>query len=108
MKPRVTSMNYEIPREAFKQRIEDRLNFVFVDLHGTSFENVEHMNYSGDFKKSFAAKYPNKGQNIIIYSLQKGDRNPEIAAQELADLGYHFVYYYMGSPDDVILDKGLN
>jgi hypothetical protein len=56
-------MNYEIPREMFKQRLEDRLNFVFVDLlpedsTPVKFENVVHINYSSNFKTEFAAKYP--------------------------------------------------
>lgn len=105
-------MKYEIPREMFKQRLEDRLNFVFVDLAGdkspVKFENTEAMNYSANFKTEFSGKYPNKNQNVLLYSLNKGDNNPAIAADELADLGYHFVYYYKGTADDVVLDKGLN
>lgn len=106
-------MKYEIPREMFKQRLEDRLNFVFVDLLSADrtpvkFENVEHMNYSLNFKTEFVAKYPNKAQNVVLYSLQKGDDAPSKAANELAELGYHFVYFYNGTSDDVVLDKGLN
>lgn len=106
-------MNYEIPREMFKQRLEDRLNFVFVDLlpvdrTPVKFENVVHMNYSSQFKNDFSAQYPNKNQNVLLYSLQKGDDAPAKAAKDLADLGYHFVYFYNGSPDDIVLDKGLN
>lgn len=106
-------MKYEIPREMFKQRLEDRLNFVFVDLlpaerTPVKFENVLNMNYSSQFKSDFAAKYPNKGQNVIVYSMKKDDDAPARAAQDLADLGYQFVYFYNGTPDDVVLDKGLN
>lgn len=106
-------MKYEIPREMFKQRLEDRLNFVFVDLlplerTPVKFENVEHINYSSQFKNEFSSKFPNKAQNVVIYSLQKGDDAPSKAAQDLADLGYHFVYFYNGTADDVVLDKGLN
>jgi hypothetical protein len=106
-------MKYEIPREMFKQRLEDRLNFVFVDLlpadrTPVKFENVEHINYSSQFKNEFSQKYPNKTQNVMLFSLQKGDDAPAKAANDLADLGYHFVYYYNGTSDDVVLDKGLN
>ncbi len=106
-------MKYEIPREAFKQRLEERLNFVFVDLlpaerTPVKFENVVHMNYSTQFKTEFANHYPNKNQNIVLYSLQKGDDAPARAAGDLADAGYNFVYYYSGSAEDVVLDKGLN
>ncbi len=105
-------MKYEIPREMFKQRLEDRLNFVFVDLAGNNtpvkFENIENMSYSADFKNTFSGKFPNKNQNVVLYSLIKGDHNPAVAAGELSDLGYNFVYYYHGSTDDVVLDKGLN
>lgn len=106
-------MKYEIPREMFKQRLEDRLNFVFVDLlpadrTPVKFENVVHINYSSKFKDEFASQYPNKAQNILLYSLQKGDDAPAKAADDLAALGYNFVYFYNGTADDVVLDKGLN
>jgi hypothetical protein len=106
-------MKYEIPREMFKQRLEDRLNFVFVDLvpadrTPVKFENVENMNYGSNFKTEFSSKFPNKAQNVVLYSLQKGDDTPGKAANDLAELGYHFVYYYNGTADDVVLDKGLN
>ncbi len=106
-------MKYEIPREIFKQRLEDRLNFVFVDLlpadrTPVTFENVEHINYSSNFKTEFSSKFPNKNQNVVVYSLQKGDDAPAKAANDLADAGYNFVYFYNGTPDDVVLDKGLN
>jgi hypothetical protein len=106
-------MKYEIPREMFKQRLEDRLNFVFIDLlpadrTPVKFENVVHINYSSQFKNEFATQYPNKSQNVLLYSLQKGDEAPAKAAEDLAALGYHFVYFYNGTADDVVLDKGLN
>lgn len=106
-------MKYEISRESFKQRLEDRLNFVFVDLlpadrTPAKFENVVHINYSSNFKNQFPGQFPNKNQNVILYSLQKGDDAPAKAAEDLAALGYNFVYYYNGTADDVVLDKGLN
>lgn len=106
-------MKYEIPREAFKQRLEERLNFVFVDLlpadrTPVKFENVIHINYSSNFKNEFSSQFPNKNQNVVLYSLQKGDDAPAKAANDLAESGYNFVYFYNGTPDDVVLDKGLN
>lgn len=106
-------MKYEISREAFKQRLEERLNFVFVDLlpedrTPVKYENVVHMNYSTQFKDQFSSQYPNKNQNVIVYSLQSGDDAPTRAANDLAEAGYNFVYFYRGTPDDVVLDKGLN
>ena len=82
-------MKYEIPREAFKQRLEDRLNFVFVDLlpadkTPVKFENVVHMNYTSQFKTEFTSQYPNKNQNVVLYSLAKGDDAPAKAAEDLA------------------------
>ncbi len=106
-------MKYEIPREAFKQRLEERLNFVLVDLlpadsTPVKYENVVNLKYGSDFKTAFSTQFPNKNQNVIVYSLKPGDNSPEAAANDLADLGYHFVYFYKGSPEDVVLDKGLN
>lgn len=106
-------MKYEIPREAFKQRLEDRMNFVFVDLLSSDrspakFENVINIGYGPEFKNQFSTQIPNKNQNIVLFSLQKGDETPSKAANDLAEMGYNFVYYYQGTPDDAILDKGLN
>ncbi|HXH75795.1 MAG TPA: hypothetical protein VNJ08_12550 [Bacteriovoracaceae bacterium] len=106
-------MKYEISRESFKQRLEDRLNFVFVDLlpadrTPAKFENVVHINYSPKFKSDFPAQFPNKNQNVVLYSLQKDDDAPAKAAEDLAGLGYNFVYFYNGTSDDIVLDKGLN
>jgi hypothetical protein len=106
-------MKYEISRESFKQRLDDRLNFVFVDLTSAGhasvkFENVVHLTYGPQFKSEFAAQYPNKVQNVMLFSLQKGDEAPIQAADELEALGYNFIYFYRGTPDDVVLDKGLN
>ncbi len=105
-------MKYEIPREMFKQRLEDRLNFVFIDLSGdkgpAKIENVVPMAYNDQFKTQFSAQYPSKTQNVVLYSMQKGDEAPERAANDLAEAGYHFVYFYKGTGEDFILDKGLN
>ena len=106
-------MKYEISRESFKQRLEERLNFVMIDLQpeaktAAKYENAVFMNFGPSFKQDFTAQYPNKNQNVILYSLLKGDNTPAEAADALADAGYNFVYYYKGSPDDVVLDKGLN
>ena len=106
-------MKYEIPREAFKQRLEERMNFVFVDLLAAdrspaNFENIINIGYGPEFKNQFSAQFPNKNQNVVLFSLQKGDESPLKAANDLAEMGYHFVYYYQGNPEDAILDKGLN
>ena len=105
-------MKYEIPREVFKQRLEERLNFILVDLLAdkspVKYENVVAMAYGPKFKEDFLGQFPNKNQNIIVYSLRKGDDLPELAANELAEQGYNYVYYYRGTPEDVVLDKGLN
>lgn len=108
---KVKMMKYEIPREAFKQRLEDRLNFVFVDLEAgkssVNFEDVEKLSYGPQFKDAFSAKFPNKSQNVILYTMN-GDDTPSKAAQDLADAGYQFVYFYKGNKEDFILDKGIN
>lgn len=106
-------MKYEISRESFKQRLEDRMNFVFVSLQSedkapAKYENAVYMNFGPGFKNDFSAKYPDKNQNVIVYSLQKGDETPAEAADALSEAGYNFVYFYKGTPDDVVLDKGLN
>ncbi len=106
-------MKYEISRESFKQRLENRLNFVFVSLQEeekspAKYENAVYLNFGPGFKNDFSTKYPDKNQNVIVYSLLKGDNSPAEAADALAGAGYNFVYYYKGTPDDIVLDKGLN
>lgn len=103
-------MKYEIPREAFKQRLEDRLNFVFVNLSSVpvKYENIETLVYGPQFKTDFSQKFPNKTQNVVVFSTKKGDDTPSRAADDLSNLGYHFVYYYVGTAEDTVLDQGMN
>lgn len=107
-------MMYEIPKEAFKQRLENKLNFAFIDINEnreqdkTTLDGVEFMNYGDGFSSTVSAKYPDKTKNILIFSLKKGDERPKMAAEKLSEAGYHFVYYYRGEATDVILDKGIN
>ncbi len=104
-------MMYEISKEAFKQRLENKLNFVFVNIGKDTIDGLEgnvHMAYSNQFVSQFTGKYSNKNQNIILFSLNKEEENLKNAASELAHNGYKFIYYYYGQPHDVILDKGLN
>lgn len=104
-------MKYEIPREIFKQRLEDKLNFAIVDVQArvnVTLKDTEHLPYGQDFVTKFSAKYPSKTQNIIVYATHPADEAPVKAAEELAQAGYQFVYFYRGSDKDVVLDKGLN
>lgn len=107
-------MMYEIPKEMFKQRLEKKLNFAFIDLNdnrekdNTVLDGTEFMSFSDSFASDFVQKYPNKGQNIVLYSLKQGDRRPSQAAEQLHNQGYQFVYFYCGEESDSILDKGIN
>ncbi len=103
-------MRYEISREIFKQRLEERLNFVLVDVGNSSvtYENVESIPFAPDFAGAFSARHPKKDGNVLLYSLRAGDEKPALAADALEAAGYQFVYFYRGSEADVVLDKGLN
>jgi hypothetical protein len=102
-------MKYEIPREMFKQRLGDKHNFVFVDLQGgTPFDGTVGIGFDENFLSSFSSQYPKKEQNVILFSLKEGDEAPQRAADALSTAGYHYVYFYRGSPRDLVLDKGLN
>jgi hypothetical protein len=104
-------MKYEIPREVFKQRLNDKLNFAMIDVQeqvAISFEGTQHIPFGADFVTKFSAKYPAKSQNVIVYALNREDEAPAKAADELAAAGYQFVYFYCGSDKDLVLDKGLN
>lgn len=106
-------MKYEISREMFKQRLEDKHNFALVDVQESArstvkFEGTVSIPASGDFVKNFAGQFAQKEQNVILYSLIPGDDSPGRAADLLEAAGYQFVYFYRGTPQDVVLDKGLN
>ena len=107
-------MMYEIAREIFKQRVGKKHNFAIMDLSSegdfgkNELKGSENLPYSDSFLSQFKGKYPDKNQNVLLYSLVEGDNNPIDAAKALQDDGYNFVYFYRGNPEDVILDKGLN
>ena len=107
-------MKYEIPREIFKQRLNNRLNFKFVDVQPKElsqkivFADVDNIPYSSSFADELSKNISDKAQNIIVYSLTFADESPKLAAEALSDKGYQFVYYYCGSDKDIVLDKGLN
>jgi hypothetical protein len=47
-------MNYEIPREMFKQRLDERLNFILIDISknpSNVFKDTESLVFSGSFKQ---------------------------------------------------------
>jgi hypothetical protein len=104
-------MKYEVGREIFKQRLEDRMNFVMINTqtHPTQFfENIDHCPFNGDFVQKISTKVPLKTQNILLFTLEAQDQSAAEAASALQKAGYKFVYYYQGSDQDVVLDKGLN
>lgn len=107
-------MKYEISREVFKQRLNDKHTFAMVDVQDAiragklKFEGTVNIPYGPSFSAEFAGQYPQKNQNVILFTLTPGDDAPALAAEQLAQAGYNFVYYYLGSQSDVVLDKGLN
>jgi hypothetical protein len=104
-------MKYEIGREVFKQRLEERLNFSFVDVQAqpqVHYQDVHHLPFGSEFSQKFSTQFPNKTGNYVLYTMDQNDQSAARAADELVKLGYQFVYYYRGSQGDVVLDKGLN
>ena len=105
---------YEISKESFKQRLEDRLNFQFVDVTDTvknpmeGFKDVNRIPFNGQFLSEIKSKNITAQTNMIIFSLDKHSKDAKKAAELLKAEGYHFVYYFIGNPEDVILEKGLN
>jgi rhodanese-related sulfurtransferase len=105
---------YEISREVFKQRINTKSNFAILDVYeereakGLALKNTEAIAYDPNFLSNVESKYPDKAQNILVYSLKSGDDRPAQALEILKNAGYKFVYYYVGDLDDKVLDKGLN
>jgi hypothetical protein len=104
-------MNYEIPREMFKQRLDERLNFILIDISknpSNVFKDTESLVFSGSFKQDIEKKFPDKIKNYLLFSFVNNDENLKLAAREMENSGYQFVYYYQGSEKDIVLDKGLN
>ncbi len=103
-------MLYEIPREEFKKRLMDKLNFTFIDLGSKTelLKDTTRLSYSESFASGFTATEGNKNKNIILFTLDKGDDSPKLAAEQLKEAGYTSVYYYRGEANDIHLDKGLN
>jgi hypothetical protein len=103
-------MFYEVSREAFKQRLENKLNFVVIDLTQNKeafFKDTDALSYGPQFLSDFKNKYTDKSRNYLLYSL-KTNQDVKMAAESLAKDGYQFVYFYVGSEKDLVLDKGLN
>jgi hypothetical protein len=102
-------MMYEVSKEVFKQRLCEKHNFAIINLAGDdTYEGIEKLSFDGNFSSTFEGKYPNKAQNVLLFSLNEGDDNPRKAAEQLQNAGYHFVYYYHGEKSDLVLDKGIN
>ena len=105
-------MMYEISKEIFKQRLCDKLNFALVEVsdqnNSSELKDTKHLKFDGNFTSQFKSMYPNLSQNIVLFSLKANDESPANAAKNLADSGYHYVYYYSGTSEDLLLDKGLN
>lgn len=91
-------MFYEVSREIFKQRVEKPAGFAIIDLtkNGSGIKDTEKFAYSEKLISEISAKYPEKTQNILLFTLDEGDSSPKVTGQKLADEGYHFVYYYHG------------
>ncbi|MDH4468296.1 MAG: hypothetical protein QE271_09570 [Bacteriovoracaceae bacterium] len=107
-------MLYEISKESFKQRLEDRLNFKMVDV--TDYSKSSHEKFKDvlpiPFTNNFVSEVKGKGigplNNLIIFSLDKHSKDAKKAADALKAEGFQFIYYYIGSVEDLILEKGLN
>jgi hypothetical protein len=103
-------MMYEISREVFKQRLEEKGSFCFLNVgkQQQTYEGTQLCPFSSEFKNKVAQIVPQKTTNVVCFTLQPGDESAQQAAQEMKVLGYHFVYFYQGSAQDIVLDKGLN
>ncbi|MDA8793917.1 hypothetical protein N9N67_11770 [Bacteriovoracaceae bacterium] len=109
-------MMYEISREIFKQRLLDRLNFHLINISSKdNFDKVElkketgHISYGANFVDELQKQVSDKDSNIILFSFNPEDNASLTSAANDAKLsGFNFVYYYQGSKEDNILDKGLN
>lgn len=106
---------YEISKESFKQRLEERGNFFLIEvsspdhsLEKASFKEVHLLNDLQGLSQRLDQLAVTKGANLLFFSLVAGHQGPKKAAQAAADLGYHFCYFYQGIPNDHLLDQGLN
>lgn len=101
-------MFYEISREIFKQRVEKPLNFAIIDLTqgGSGLPSTSQMVYSEDFMNEFSKSHADKGQSILLFSLDMDDHSPKVAGKKLSESGYQAVYYYHGNKNkDSLIGK---
>ncbi len=104
-------LNYEISREIFAQRLKTPLNFTFIGLNskklcfGKKLSSVEHLSYDPEnFFSDFQHLKIGPTENVVIFSLKRGDRDPQLASKTLRELGYRWVYYFRGRPSDARLE----
>jgi len=108
-------MMYEVSREVFKQRLEERGNFILVhvcstesEFSGNTFKDSLNVIWSRENPIDLDKISSNKNQNILFYSLLENHDEARKAAELAEANGYKFVYFYLGKAVDKILDKGLN
>lgn len=100
-------MNYEISREVFKQRLMNRSTFALIELGSKKISDYKDVHFL-ESQEAVTTKFNDKNQNILLFNLEDNKSLLTKAAAYLAAQGYHFVYYFCGSNEDTILDKGLN
>lgn len=106
---------YEISKEVFKQRLEDRLNFQLIDATDyskspatQSFKDVLTIPFNAQFSENLKSKGILPQTNIIVFCLDKHSKDAKKAAELLHGQGFHYTYYYQGNLDDFVLEKGIN
>jgi hypothetical protein len=110
-------MFYEISQEIFKQKLEKQLNFYIIYV-GTkevfeviNLKKIDFIPYSNDFEEVIKHRFPNKIQNLILFTFEPNIVDKFVWAKIMNNLkscGYLFIYFYQGKLSDNILDKGLN
>ena len=110
-------MFYEISQEIFKQKLEKQLNFYIIYVGSNAvfgqinLKKIEFISYQQEFLETFVFRFPNKIQNIILFSFEPlliTQNDWSDLMKKIKELGYQFIYYYRGHLSDNILDKGLN
>jgi hypothetical protein len=106
---------YEISRESFKQRLEDRNTFIFIhvcseekDFSLNTFKDSKNLLWNKDFSLQLENISKDKKTNLLFYTLTENHDESRKAAELAAASGHEFVYFYLGTPSDKLLDQGLN
>lgn len=98
---------FTITRDALKKKIDEKSNFVIIDVLGQGSYEERHLPgaisidaHDSDFVKQVQERFPNKNTEIVVYCASFTCPLSLKAASDLADAGYTNVIDFEGGLAD--------